>query len=263
MKIYVLSRHISFLRFAQVGIPVLLEGGALATKGGRLSLLQTMIDLAQILRAHGLASQTVGLLEDLISRFRSEYNLASNTLDYAGKEELSQVAERIEASAREAIESREFSEPDRDAGILDYNQLITSGAKALFGDGIYYKLPKIVQRDLEDAAKSLSFGAPTAGVMVGLRAVEGMLRELYLRLTGEQTTKMWAKLLEDIQRTMESRNIEPSELFGYLQYVRTVRNEADHPDRVFSVTEAEQLLHQSAYVLSEIQKIISQVTQKR
>jgi len=112
-----------------------------------------------------------------------------------------------------------------------------------------------VRHDLEEAVSCLRFGAPTASVMVGLRAVEGFLREFYKTLTGQVTRKGWSELLKEIRQILADRGLTNAPVMGYLDYIRDVRNTADHPDATFSQIEAEQALIHATNAIRELDKL--------
>ncbi|MBA7668188.1 hypothetical protein ES703_76297 [subsurface metagenome] len=113
----------------------------------------------------------------------------------------------------------------------------------------------MVRQDLEESLKCLRFGAPTAGVMVGLRAVEGRLRELYYHLTEQTTKKGWFELIKEIQRLLDEKGIAAEPVAGFLNYVRNVRNTADHPDKTFSQVEAEQVFVAATTAIRKLEKL--------
>jgi hypothetical protein len=90
--------------------------------------------------------------------------------------------------------------------------------------------------------------------MIGLRAVEGMVRELHHIITGKKSTKAWANLIDAVEEDLKSKGEQPPLLLGYLDYIRDVRNKADHPDKVFTLREAEQIFMHVIHTIQEIQK---------
>ena len=67
------------------------------------------------------------------------------------------------------------------------------------------------------------------------------------------TKQELVSILEDIQEDLKNKGIDESPLFGYLDYVRGVRNQADHPDRTFTQLEAEQLFMHAIHIISEVE----------
>jgi hypothetical protein len=113
-------------------------------------------------------------------------------------------------------------------------------------------IPRVVLTDLQEAVNCLRFGAPTASVMVGLRAVEGFLREVYKGQAGQSTKKGWAELLKEIREILNNKGFSSMQVMGYLDYIRNVRNTADHPDKFFTQSEAEQVLMQATNAIKEL-----------
>jgi hypothetical protein len=147
-----------------------------------------------------------------------------------------------------------FDELRTTSGVLDYQKLPSQVLDGLLGE-VTYSIPQIVKQDLKEAIKCLKLGAPTASVMVGLRAVEGWLRELYCKLTEKTTKKAWVQLIKEIQNLLSERGIAIEPVVGFLNYVRDVRNTADHPDKSFSQMEAEKVFIAAATAIRELEKL--------
>jgi len=162
--------------------------------------------------------------------------------------------EKIESVVREEIMQRDFSELRPISGTLNYQKLPSEVLDGLLGD-VIYSIPPMVSQDLEEAIKCLGFGAPTASVMVGLRAVEGWLRESHFSLTGQATRKGWAELLNEIQNLLSQKGVPTEPVAGFLNYVRNLRNTASHADKAFSQLEAEHALFTATNAIREIEKL--------
>lgn len=221
-------------------------------------MLNAVEELQTLLRTHGLAELEVDRLGGLARDFRRAYSGAKPNLSYEDHQRVLQAAERIEATVRTEVKARNFGEIRPAEGMLDYSRLVDEKAKALFGDGEYYRLSAIVQKDLDEAATSLSFGAPTASVMIALRAIEGQLRELHHDMTAQVFSKPLGDLLEAMGKLLTEKGLRGQPILGYLDYLRTIRNQADHPEKSFITQEAEQLLVQSVYTVQEIEKLRAQ-----
>ncbi len=172
------------------------------------------------------------------------------------------VVTRIDALLAQTIIERNFSETRPTTGLLNYGKLLTEGVIGLFRDEkIARMIPQIVVQDLNDAIRCLAYGVPTPSVMIALRAMEGMLRHAHQRLSKmdllEPSSQLsWGSLLEQVSKGLARTGIAMLELEGYLTYVRTIRNEAAHPERRFSVKEAEDMLIHVQYAMSELQKLL-------
>lgn len=252
--VYILAQLIESLRRVKNYDFVVHEDGSQEKYGEKL-ILASMRDLASELQAYELVRKDADALSALTKDFQYKYGREKRNIDDADAKRLVLIVERVEAALREEITKRNFTEIRPIEGALDYNRLLSEGLASFLG-GAVWQLPKPVKQDLDEAIKCLSYGAPTASVMIGLRAVEGMLRQVHTKLTGSESKKMmWKQLLEGIQQDLKNKGIEDSPLFGYLDYVRGVRNEADHPDRTFSQLDAEQLFMHAIHIIREVEKL--------
>jgi len=147
-------------------------------------------------------------------------------------------------------------------GRLNYAELVEKGLTLLISDKILLnKLPSIVKHDLEEALYCLCFERPTASAMVALRAVEAALRQLYVTLKpGAKIERIeWKTVLGDLETLLKQRNIKAQTLLGYLNYLRDVRNKAEHPDKIFNQIEAEDTLIHACHAIKEIYRVINRV----
>ncbi len=253
VAVFTLIQHTERLRNIRPYDSVLFEGGSYEQYGQK-SIMSSMRELVNQLQTHGLAWQETDALSSLIRDWQSKYTTKNLNVDDADTRKLLLIVERIEVVLRDEIARRNFIELTPVEGMLNYNKLLSEGLTNLLGDTTW-KLPVIVRQDLNEAIKCLSYGAPTASVMIGLRAVEGMLKQVHSKLTGTESKKQWKQLLDGIKNDLSAKGIGESPIFGYLDYVRQVRNEADHPDRTFTQLEAEQLFVHAIHIIKEIDKL--------
>lgn len=150
-------------------------------------------------------------------------------------------------------------------GRLNYAELVEKGLTLLISDKtLLNKLPSIVKHDLEEALFCLCFERPTASAMVALRAVEAALRQLHATLKPEARIERiyWSTILEDLEKLFKQHSIEAKTLLGYLDHLRNVRNEAEHPDKIFNQIEAEDVLINACYAVREVYKIIDELKER-
>ena len=253
-SIYQISACLNRLLQARESDEVIFEDGS-AEKHGDRSILGHLRHLERLLGESRLAPLEHERLRGLVDSFERNYQEGGTTrLTHNDCVRLLRVLEKIEAVVSQEIASRDFSELRPTSGILDYQKPPSQVLDGLLGD-VAYSMPTMVRQDLEEAIKCLRFGAPTASVMVGLRAVEGWLRELYLDLTGKTTKKAWAELLKEIQSVLSERGVATEPVTGFLNYIRQVRNTADHPDKIFSQVEAEQIFVAATTAIRELEKL--------
>ncbi len=245
-NVFRIGKHIQMLR--DVGLTAQMR----FFDGRPTPLATAMQQLVNLLEIHGLASDELHVLRDL------DLRQSANTSQYLGAErekELNLTVERIEASLNLEIQQREFREMTPAQGALNYSRLIAQGPAILLTEGVYSGLPATVQHDLQESITCLSFGAPTASAMIALRAVEGMLRTFHGSLTGKQFKKAWGDLLKEIERLLQEKEADVRPLLGYFDFLRTVRNEADHPDRTFTELESERVLAHAIFTIEEIRNL--------
>lgn len=253
VAVYRLAQFTEYLRRVKNYDVVVYEDGSYEKYGQKL-ILSSMLALENELNRYQLAKPEAEALSALSRDFQNKYCRAKPNIEDADAKKLVLIAERIEVAIRKEITRRNFGELTPVQGMLNYNRLLSEGLPSLLGDTAW-KVPKIVKQDLEEAIKCLSYGAPTASVMIGLRAVEGMLGEVHTSLTGDKSRKVWKQLLEGIRQDLKTKGIENSPLFGYLDYVRDVRNKADHPDRTFTLREAEELFMHAIHIIREVEEL--------
>lgn len=252
--VYQISACMNWLLQARVSDKVVFEDGTVEKHGDR-SILGHLRYLERLLGESKLAPLESERLRGLIDSFEKRYcEGEEHALTYDDHPHLLRVLEKIEAVVSEEIVKKDFSELRPISGVLDYQKLPSQVLDGLLGD-VTYSIPPIVRQDLEEAIKCLRFGAPTASVMVGLRAVEGWLRELYSDLTEKTTRKGWAELLKEIQSLLSEKGVAIEPVAGFLNYVRNVRNTADHPDKTFTQVEAEQVFVAATTAIRELEKL--------
>lgn len=254
VNVYHISACINWLLQVRASDKVVFEDRTAERHGDR-SILGYLKYLERLLGECRLAPLEHERLQGLIDSFEKRYCEGEATaLTYEDHPRLLRVLEKIEAVVSQGIVDKDFSELRPTSGVLDYRKLPSQVLDGLLGD-VTYSMPSIVRQDLEEAIKCLRFGAPTASVMVGLRAVEGWLRELYFDLMGKKTKKPWAALLKDIQSLLSEKGVPTEPVTGFLNYVRDVRNTADHPDKTFSQVEAEQVFVAATTAIRELEKL--------
>jgi len=121
-------------------------------------------------------------------------------------------------------------------------QKLTGDAPALFGAGVFPTLSDIAQYDESQGTRCIAFGLPTAAAFHLLRATEEVLRAFYFNWvrTRRIARPMWGPMVSD----MRGRRSHPTEaLLNNLDNIRvSFRNPTQHPDKVYDMDEAEDLL---------------------
>ena len=112
----------------------------------------------------------------------------------------------------------------------------------------------LAKKDLNEAATCLLTQTWTAAVMVALRTVEDTIRAYYRTKVGKDPVN---KGLKRLISKLEKLPDVPKLLLNYFDYIRDVRNSADHPDKLFNQMEAHRLFHQAFGLIRTIYEEIS------
>ncbi len=265
LAIYDIARHLAYLHLASENRWNVVFKDRSIEKRGKGLILRIMIALRDLLKTYGLCQREVKHLENLIDEFEEFYTNENNPIQITNyhAQELLKLVERIRGVFLKELEGRQFLEISP-SGLLNYSLLLQKGLSTLFtSEGIEEKLSDIIRNDLNEAVRALAYDIPTASAMISLRAVEGAIRELYKALKGQECRLAWKDALSEVENELKNRCLESKSLEGYLDHFRNVRNEAEHPDRVFTRKEAEHILVHSAYAIEEIYKIIDKLTQSK
>lgn len=119
------------------------------------------------------------------------------------------------------------------------------------------KMTSVIENDLKDGMTSLIVGMWTPTVMITLRAVEGILRKFYVKLTRKSfalvdgTFLNWGHILQELESFRPSID---SELLDNLKYLKNKRNEAQHPENRFTKDVAESSFFKALEVMKGMLK---------
>jgi len=125
-----------------------------------------------------------------------------------------------------------------------YNlRFLLDSPAGLFAPNVFAELPDLSRYDLTEGSKCIAFGSGTAAAFHILRATEGVLKGYYFHhiRRNRERTPMWGNMLTGLRAKKRNR---PSEtLLNSLDLIRTsYRNPTNHPEAVYSLEEAEDLL---------------------
>lgn len=240
-SIYLISAYIEYLKLAKTDDRIVYDDGSVE-KEGKGYILHIMDKLKESLIYHGLASSEISGLESLIKNFRIKYYRKHDNkkIENTDVKKLYRCLHRIDAVVTNELEGRSFYEVSF-SGLLNYPELLNKGISMLFSDeNILENIAEIVKYDLKEAVRCLAYNTPTASAMISLRAVEGALREYYKTLSSEELEirESWGSVLEKVSQLATKKEIGSKELIGYLDYIRTVRNKAEHPQEIFKKKES-------------------------
>jgi hypothetical protein len=136
-------------------------------------------------------------------------------------------------------------------GILNPEQLYNASSKntnEFFGN-VWWNMSEIEREDFSESARCLLAQSWTSAAMIALRGLESILRKYYTFKTQQEVGKKGMYTL--IDELQQIQGISQT-LMGYLNYLRGIRNTAEHPDRTFDQIGAETVFAQVAGAVREI-----------
>lgn len=153
---------------------------------------------------------------------------------------------RVQYRAKETIEmqkkyTREFTKDRR----------FEKNAKELLGEEVWEWLPKQPKNDIQESIRSLNSNAPTASMMMALRAVEYCLLYWYENKTGEPAQiETWGRVLSELEEAFDPE--ERPAVLSNIDYLRMKRNEITHPELTPDWSESESTLYMVRDTINEI-----------
>jgi hypothetical protein len=140
----------------------------------------------------------------------------------------------------ESREKKAFvTEPKR----WDVQSLLTNPG-ALFGKGVFEQLQAPAAYDFSEACKCIAFERSTAAAFHMLRGTESVLRAFYChqvrRKRLPERRRTWAAVLEQMRQKSKP---PPKALLDNLDAIRhNFRNPTQHPEEIYSIDQAQDLL---------------------
>ena len=204
------------------------------------------------LRENDVNEDVIDRVNDFSRELRSS---ATQILEYTKKESLKRNVEIWTSLIESHLKKRRILEPSK-PGSLGQEQLyeVSKGNTSIFFGNVWWRMSEIERNDFIEAARCLLMQSWTAAAMIALRGLEGILRKYYeFKTEKEHGNRGMYALIEELQKTEGIKHT----LMGYLNYLRGIRNTAEHPDRVFNQTEAETVFIQVTGAAREIYQEMS------
>lgn len=165
--------------------------------------------------------------------------------------EASQLRSQIYTLQRELQDARTSIEKMSPRTQIISKDSLLKGVEHFIGYEIVNKLSPVAKSDLEDAIKCIIYGIATPAAMVSLRASEDAVRKYYEFKTGKSAGVLgWKDILNQLLQRIDVNKT----LMGHLDYIREKRNEAEHPEKLFSQKEAENTFLEVINAMGEIYK---------
>jgi hypothetical protein len=151
-----------------------------------------------------------------------------------------------------SLENNFYTPFQIETALIDKSKLL-SGVNSFLSEDILKQLSDNNKNDLNDAIKCILLHLPTPAAMITFRASEDILRLYYEKKTlNSSAGKRWFDIITDLLNTKGIKK----PLVDYLNYIRDKRNEAEHPDKVFTQRECEHAFMQVVNLITDVSKEI-------
>ena len=226
------------------------------------SILDRLIELQGILNDLPVTEKTLISLSEMIGYLTKKYPKHPKDLVkvvvrqdwYLSKKDAEDLRQSVREWRKEISEKLATSSqlPFPSQGTLIELNLLLGGLESFINTKTLTQLPDYVISDLRQAIECILAGLPTAGAMISLRAAEGVIRQYYQSKTNEELAD---ESLYSIIEELITRRDTNKPLAGYLHYIRSKRNEAEHPPKIFGQRECEETFSQVIQLIREIHKL--------
>lgn len=135
---------------------------------------------------------------------------------------------------------------------IDIDKL-TKTPNELLANDVWGRLSDQCKIDFAEACKCIAFSMPTATAFHIMRAVEEMVRQLYWTFVRQNRmpNPMWGPIIDKLRKKKQPR--PTNKTLDHLDMIRnTYRNPTQHPDKNYSIDEAQDLLYSSIVAINEI-----------
>lgn len=173
--------------------------------------------LRPFLRLRALHQDILDFCRQLEANLDDESSAEAVKLGRIRQRQMQNLIQRFEQVFQEEVEDRIiFISPTR-SGLLDFSSLDSFLHET--ADKQYFQyLPRLAQRNFEDAGKCIAYGLPGAAIALSLQAVEATIRFYYIRHGGENKLDRRGGYLDELpdwgHMINWHRNIQPSFLPG-------------------------------------------------
>lgn len=151
----------------------------------------------------------------------------------------------------------EITTKSRPTGPLDIEGLSNSPER-FFRDEIWENLPQKPKQDIQEALISLDSGAPTASVLMGVKATEYALVEWYELETGRKGEAVqWFEIIRWLER--DPNFTDDESIINRVNRLRKLRNQAAHPREQITVEEAQEILLDVREIISFVYSRVDSV----
>jgi len=237
-----------FLQDADAGFPVYGDGAILENLQ---SFLEGFDRLGLTVTANAARNAGLPAIEQELAGADPDAVLTSSQADQI-TDAVNEVRQTLVA---ETAEKKAFvTEPKR----WDVDRLL-SDPGSMFGAGVYVALDAFAAYDFKEACLCIAFERPTAAAFHIMRGTEATLRVFYCHTVKQnrlpKEKQMWGPM---VQKLRERSKPPPKHLLDNLDIIRhNYRNPTQHPDEIYSVDDAQDLLGIAIPTINKMVEIIA------
>ena len=178
------------------------------------------------------------------------FNFDPININYNDSNELIADVEQWEQEISNVLDSDFYAPCKIDTALIDKSKL-RFGLGSFLKDDSLTIISENAENDLNDAIKCILYSLPTPAAMITFRASEEVLRLYYEKKTPNSAEgKRWYEIIQELSK-IEGTN---KPFVDYLNYIRTERNKAEHPDKTFTQSESEHAFMQVIHLIEVISK---------
>jgi hypothetical protein len=132
---------------------------------------------------------------------------------------------------------------------------LLNNVASLMSPGILSSLPDVAQNDFKEAGRCIAFELPTAAAFHLMRGTEDVLKHFYCSVVEQdRTSLMWGPMVAHLRKVLSP---PPLVLLNNLDNLRTgFRNPTQHPEKIYDIEEAQDLLFLSIDAVNRMMKYL-------
>jgi len=182
---------------------------------------------------------------------RAAYDLGSLYEELLETDEDAKLTEEQAKALRDAIMTLRPTFAAEARGIFSYivnekrisTEKLVGDITSIFSPDVFDKISDIAQYDFKEAGRCVAFERPTAAAFHLMRAVESVLKPYYKKYTRPaQNGLTWGQMTHALKNKQRGKKPNPTTL-NQVDHIRVAfRNPTQHPEKIYDIEEAQDLL---------------------
>ena len=225
-----IGTNLRYLQDANTDYPILKKGGAIDNITWLFEEMEEL-DLNVTLRA----SRELKAFKEKLTGIEEERHLNEEECI-----ELKDILEKIRHTMSAESEGKfAFITTEKR---YDVSRLLDEIEK-IFAPEVFSNLPDMAQFDFSEAGKCIVYERPTASAFHILRGTEVLVRLYYRKfLRKKPEGKTWGQLLNELKNKNRGKRPDQVTLNHLVNIKDSFRNPTQHPDKIYDIEEAQDLL---------------------